>query len=134
MSGITVIYVSIYFTEGGKYGKTTVTFKKPQVEKKATQVKINSSSLNYLEKPTQQTAQKIENSRHKESPTLQVVRPTRYRSNLPSSNPSQNSSSVVLCSFLTMVAALRRGGSPPFHLGRQVVQQRVPEPYTVLEL
>jgi len=41
-----------------------------------------------------------------ESPTLQVVRLTRYRSNFPPSNHSQNGSSVVLCSFLTMVTAV----------------------------
>ena len=101
---------SIYLTEGEKYGKTTVTFKKPQVEKKTTQVTINSNSLNYFTKPTQQTAQKTENSRHKESPTSQVVRLTRYRSNFPSSNHSQSGSSVVLCPSLTIITALRCGG------------------------
>jgi len=77
-----------------------------QVEKKSTQVTMNSSSLSYFAKPTQQTTQKPENSYRKESPTWQVVRLTRYRSNFPSLNHSQNGSSVGLYSFLKMVTTV----------------------------
>jgi len=77
---------SIYLTEGEKCEQTTVAFRKPQVEEKTTQVTINSSSLNHIAKPIQQTAQNRENPRRKESLTLQVVRLARYRSNFSSSN------------------------------------------------
>jgi len=41
-----------------------------------------------------------------DSPTQQVVQLTKNRPNFPSSNHSQNGSSVVLCSFLTIVAVV----------------------------
>jgi len=75
----------LYLLNGrGEVRLNTVTFKKPQVEKKTTQFTINSSSPIYFAKPIRQTAQKTENSRSKESPTSQVVRLTRYRPNFPS--------------------------------------------------
>ena len=95
---------SVYSTEVEKHGQTTVTFKESQVEKKTTQVTINSNPLSYFTNPIQRTQKR--KFPPQESSTLQVVRLTRYRSNFPSSNHSQNSSSVRLCSFLTILVVV----------------------------
>jgi len=77
--------------------KTTVTLKEHSSRKKITQVTINLNSLSYLAKSTPQTAQ-TENSRLKESPTQQVVRLAKYRSNFHSSKHT-----ILVAVFLSSV-------------------------------
>ena len=75
---------SFYLTEVEKNRKTTVTLKEHSSRKKITPVTINLNSLSYLTNQPHKLHQ-TENSRLKESPTQQVVRPAiKYRSNFPS--------------------------------------------------
>jgi len=67
-----------------KYVKTTVTLREHSSRKKITQVTINLNSLAISQNQTHKP-HKTENSRLKESPTQQVVRLAKYRSNFPSS-------------------------------------------------
>jgi len=70
--------------ERKRYGKTTVTIEKSQLERKTTQVTINSNPLSYfanlLFKANPENSKEEKKSNRKESPTLLVVRLTRHRS------------------------------------------------------
>ena len=70
--------------ERKRYGKTTVTIEKSQLERKTAQVSINSNLLSYfanlLFEANPENSKEEKKSNRKESPTLLVVRLTRYRS------------------------------------------------------
>ena len=77
-----------YSAKWGKYGQTTVTIKKSQLERKTTQATINSNPLgctNLLSRANPKNHTKERKIPPQESPTLQVAKLTRYRTNLPSS-------------------------------------------------
>jgi len=58
---------SIYFTEVEKYGKTTVTFEKPQVENKTTTGHDQFQPTKLLRKINPENRTKIKNSRYQKA-------------------------------------------------------------------
>ena len=90
----------------GKVRANNCHFHEISSRKKAAQVAVKFKLTKLLRKASPENRTKDRKIPPQESPTLQVVRITRHRPNFTSSNHSQNGFSVVLCSFLMILAVL----------------------------